>query len=232
MLPILRPNRLSDDTAVAILDLIQNDHLEIGDAIPGQRDLAERFNVSRTSIREGIRYLEALGVLETRSGLGTYVVGVSPTTTVETSLDSWLRDHKEAIIDIIEVREAIEVKAVALAIARGSRDLADQLCAAVQAMEEATAADDLETLIRHDIVFHELIHNVAGNSFLSMLVDSINRVIEANRRAIFAVPGQSSKSIQDHWAIVEAIRARDTERARQAMSRHLLDVKAKMQQLQ
>jgi GntR family transcriptional repressor for pyruvate dehydrogenase complex len=211
-----RPNRLSDDTAAAILDLIQSDQLQVGEALPGQRELAERFNVSRASIREGIRYLEALGVLETRSGLGTFVVGVSPKTAVETSLGSWLRDHKEAAIDIVEVREAIEAKAVMLAVMRGREDLVSELQAAVEGMERAAAAGDMEELIRHDLVFHELIHNAAGNNFLSMLTKSINRVIEANRRAIFAIP----------------IRARDAEQARQAMSRHMLDVKSKMEQLQ
>jgi GntR family transcriptional repressor for pyruvate dehydrogenase complex len=230
-LPV-RPNRLSDDTAAAILDLIQSDQLQVGEALPGQRELAERFNVSRASIREGIRYLEALGVLETRSGLGTFVVGVSPKTAVETSLGSWLRDHKEAAIDIVEVREAIEAKAVMLAVMRGREDLVSELQAAVEGMERAAAAGDMEELIRHDLVFHELIHNAAGNNFLSMLTKSINRVIEANRRAIFAIPGQPTKSIQDHWAIVNAIRARDAEQARQAMSRHMLDVKSKMEQLQ
>jgi GntR family transcriptional repressor for pyruvate dehydrogenase complex len=157
---------------------------------------------------------------------------VSPKTAVETSLGSWLKDHKEAAIDIVEVREAIEAKAVMLAVMRGREDLVSDLQAAVEGMERAAAAGDMEELIRHDLVFHELIHNAAGNSFLSMLTKSINRVIEANRRAIFAIPGQPTKSIQDHWAIVNAIRARDAEQARQAMSRHMLDVKSKMEQLQ
>lgn len=218
----------TDVVIEGIKGLLTRGELEPGSRLPTEKDLAAQFGVSRGSLREGVRALAALGVLEPRQGDGTYVTALDPRTLLSPLgflADLQLPAHAA---DLLAVRRVLETESVALAASRASdADLAE-LDAVLAAVEIKLTSDpdlDLEEFIHADTEFHRLIARASGNRPLAGIIDTlVGRTFRARLwRAIYD-RGSLREAQAEHRAILDELVRRDPERARIRMATHLLGV--------
>lgn len=209
---------MSEEIARKIIALINNGSLQPGDKLPSERKLMAQLNVSRSPIREALRSLSLIGLLETRPGDGTYVSEHLSASLMD-QVDWSILMEREDILEWLEVREPLEIQAASLAAERARpKD--------IELVEEALATyynstDDLERLVEAEIQFHESVVRAAGNKTLSRLMGifyEFYRKYVQQERFHFAIKAPRQ---QGHQEILEAIRAGDPDAALQAMRNHL-----------
>ena len=209
--------------------LITEDLLRPGDKLPAERELAERFHVSRTVVREAIRSLSARGLVQVRQGHGTTVS--SPTIkSVSQPLSLLLRgnhhelDHKK----VLEVRRTLEVEIAGLAaMRRTSKDL-DAL---EQILEDRTGAKtDQGEFVEWDVAFHAALARATQNELFSVLLDSLAAVLREVREVGFTVAGTPERAYMFHRRILDEVSAGSAAGARRAMEEHLAESEETMLQ--
>jgi GntR family transcriptional regulator, transcriptional repressor for pyruvate dehydrogenase complex len=216
---IQRTPKLADRVAQQLQALISTQHLRPGDRLPPERDLAERFAVSRTVVREAVRSLVAKGLLEVHSGSGTFVRVVAPEAVTE-SLRMLLRSSAGSYDSVLEVRQLLEVEIARLAAERATpQDLA--------AMEQTIVAlavteGDPEAFARADVAFHAALARATQNDLFVILHDSIfDALLEVRRKGAAQVPGTVQRALYHHSDILRCVRAHDPLAAQEAMRAHL-----------
>lgn len=212
--------RLSDQVADALSAEIRSGRIVEGDRLPTEAALVGQFAVSRTVVREAVSRLKSLGLVESRQGSGVFVkrAAFSPL-----NFDANSAVSKQAVIQMVEVRRALEAEVAALAAQRRSRKDIQHIHRAAMALERAVKANG--DGVDEDVALHRAIADAAQNQFLISTLDYLRqflhgatRVTRANeaRRADFA---QQVKT--EHHAIIEAITAGDAAKARQAAAQHM-----------
>lgn len=218
----LEQERLSTVAVERIKAFIQEKRLAPGTRLPGERELCERLGVSRSSLREALRVLEVMGMIEIRPRSGTYVK--DPTSDIiRVPLLPWLAMHRETVRQIFELRQLIEPGAAALAAQRATAKELEALRQTLVDMEDCIAKEDLVGAILADAEFHHVITKATRNEYLVEFMDSIVHFLEEGRKASLRVPGQPQRAVVGHREIYEAITRGDGEAARAAMEKHLRD---------
>ncbi len=206
-----------------IVKQIRTGRLQPGDKLPGEKALAEEFQVSRPSVREALRMLETVGVVEVRRGKGCYVLQSPDGTDMSSVWLSWLSMFKTEVLALLEVREAIEGQVAALAARRASPEHLAELAKIVEEgtrfMEEGLLTP--EAAHRLDVRFHEVMGRACGNPFLIQLQAGVDGAIVANRRAVMEIPRRMVQSIEEHKGIFQAVKSGDGEKAREVMVAHV-----------
>jgi len=219
--PLTRQPSLATRVSDELQEAIAAGRFRAGERLPSEREMSERFGVSRTVIREAIRTLYAKGVLEVSEGRGTQIATVSARRVTE-ALEVYLRGAQSQDLlrpeHIAEVRETLETRLVELACARATDD---DLAAITAAHERMAAARDPETAATHDAEFHRLLARSTHNALMLTLIESINATMKAIRSTSLSIEGRLPVALAEHAAILDAVRARDPEAARRAMSHHL-----------
>lgn len=221
--PLKRQPTLTSRVSEALLDAIAEGKLKPGDKLPSERVLSERFEVSRTVIRETVRHLEAKGVVAPLGARGVVVAAV-PSSRVAEAFDLYLRGARSQELvgpgDITEVRETIEIRLVRLAAERATARELEQIGDELSAMAGAADADSAAA---HDEMFHHLIATATHNALFVTLLESINITLGPIRRRSLAVPGRREEAVAEHERILDALRARDPDAAEVAIRHHLDD---------
>jgi GntR family transcriptional repressor for pyruvate dehydrogenase complex len=215
-------SRLSDDAAEQVRRLIEEGGLQPGDRLPSERDLARRLGVARTSVREGLRSLEIAGFLEIVPGKGTFLrEGASGP--FSNAIRSWLARHEDAIVELIELRVAIESQAARLAAERSTPEDEVALGAALTLMREATIALDVDRFVEADRVFHDTLARATRNDLIRRALASIAQETLTFRRATTSLGRWvMERTIAEHEAILSALGTRDAPSAAAAMRAHIL----------
>ena len=210
-----------DQIAARLIALITERQLKAGDRLPPERELAATMQVSRSSLREALRALAMVGVVEMRHGDGTYLTSLETDQLLRpVSLVLSLSDS--SLAELFEARKLVEPGLAALAAHRISDAEAAELCS--RADETAAALDDAEAFMWADIELHALIAKAADNAVLCRLLDSIASMGIASRRRTGRLAAVRRQSAHDHREIAAAIAARNAEAAHAAMLRHLENV--------
>jgi GntR family transcriptional repressor for pyruvate dehydrogenase complex len=204
-----------------LLDLIQQRHLGPGDRLPAERELAATMGVSRSSLREALRALTVLGVTDMRHGTGTYVSSLEPELLVR-HLSFVLSLSDQASDQLFEARKVVEPAMAALAAERIDDGTLDLLDACVDRARQAIG--DAEAFMETDLELHDAIRVAAENAILGRFMESIRALGLASRRRTGARRAVHEQSLEDHRAIVAALRAHDPDAASAAMHRHLENV--------
>ncbi|MBX9612878.1 MAG: FadR family transcriptional regulator [Burkholderiales bacterium] len=220
---------LSDQVADALAAEIRSGRLAVGVKLPTEAALVEQFGVSRTVVREAISRLKSIGQVQSRQGSGVYVkdAGFSPL-----HFDARYAVSKQAVIQMVEVRRALEAEVAALAATRRTSADLQRIRQAITALDKAVAAggDGVE----EDVAYHRAIADAAQNPFLISTLDYLRqflrgatRVTRANeaRRADFAAQVRD-----EHAAIARAIEQADPSAARAAATRHMDNAVARIEQ--
>ena len=222
--PLIRESGLADRVARHLTEQVLSGGIERGTQLPAERVLAEQYGVSRTVIREAVRSLVSKGLLEIRSGSGTYVRGPD-TASASESITLLLRMHQGdgpvAYQKALEIRRVLEVEIAGLAAERAT----DEDLAVLDAeMERLRAAEhDQDAFIRSDVAFHAALARATRNELFTVVLDSIEDVMREVRRLGFETAHGYASALRYHGQLLEAIRARDGDAARRTMTEHLAD---------
>lgn len=212
---------LPEEIAGRLLQLIQSERLRPGDKLPAERELAATMHVSRPVLREALRALSIMKVIEIRQGAGTYVTALEPQQLVS-HLDFIFSKDTVALAQVLETRRVVEVGNVRLA---AQRITADQLRRLGTILADLRASvGEAERFSTHDIEFHDVVCEAAGNFLLGQFMSIINTLAKVSRERTGAAPEFRARVVRDHERILRALRAHDEEAAARAMAAHLQHV--------
>jgi GntR family transcriptional regulator, transcriptional repressor for pyruvate dehydrogenase complex len=196
--------------------------LDPGEMLPSEGQLAEALGVSRLSVREATRALEARGLLEISKGRRPRVA-VPNGSLVGDFFKSAVRRDPRALLDLLEVRRALEVHIASLAARRASQRHIADLELSIQAMR--ASEQEFEAFHTADVRFHENLAVASGNELFVFLIEAFAEPLRASRRRSFAGHqargGHVDDVIEQHETILDAIKARNPKQAAQAMREHL-----------
>jgi GntR family transcriptional repressor for pyruvate dehydrogenase complex len=219
--PLLRGKSAAERLVTQIIDLIRSGNLKAGDSLPSEAQLAQAFQVSRPIVREALRGLAILGVVETRQGGRCFVTDLTVARLMaplqfvisldEASLESLHRAR--TMIESGLVREAAD-------------HVTDQALAKLEEMVAAgfALAGDPLGFRMLDQEFHRTIYELGGNPFLTVVAQSFYELGMDYRRMATETPGVIERSAAEHQAIVSALKAGDREAASAAMDAHLASI--------
>jgi GntR family transcriptional repressor for pyruvate dehydrogenase complex len=213
--PLERSRRLYEDVGERLGEFVRESRMAPGDQFPAERELAQRLQVSRTSVRQSFVVLQALGFVDVRHGEGVFL---RRTRGFGESLAKLL-ERRRRLPEVLEAREALEVKLAELAATHRGQDDLDAMQAALTQMEDEIAAGALG--IEGDSAFHHAIALAAGNQILLHLIDAMADVIQESRVESLSEPGRPPRSLQAHRRILAAIEAGSADLAGEAMRLHL-----------
>ncbi len=218
----------TDVVIETVKSMLREGTLRAGDRIPIERELALQLGVSRGSLREAIRALIALGVLEARQGDGTYVTSLDSTRLLS-PVGFYAELHgPSSAVELLAVRRVLEAESAALAATRLLKSELDELEAILARVDEmfaGTEEPDAERTIEADVEFHRLIARASGNTTLAGLIDNLStRTIRTRLWRSHTHRASIRAAHLQHRAILAALVERDPSRAQIRMSTHLLDV--------
>ncbi len=220
----VRRSRLYEDIVRQIQDLIAAEHLQPGNRLPGERELADLLSVSRASVREALRVLDYIGVVEVRSGEGTFVA-TTPPTPLDASVYSLLSE-RSFLIDLVEARRIVEEGIGHLAARRATREDLEALEAFLSQRERELAAGKHD--LASDVAFHALLAESTGNPVLVSLMRHLNELWLQAREKTGRKPTSPHKAHQFHRQILAAVRRRQPASARRLLRRHLEDMRVEI----
>jgi GntR family transcriptional regulator, transcriptional repressor for pyruvate dehydrogenase complex len=220
---LVRTSRLYEQIVQQIEESILKGALKPGDQLPAERELAQRFGVSRTAVREAVKALREKGLVEAYSGRGTFITD-GTTQAVRQSLDLVTKiGQPEGSTHLAEVRAILEPEIAALAAVRIQESEMATMREAVAVMD--AAGQDPDAYIEADLDFHLALAEGASNPLILSLIDSIVGLLREQRMRIFRVSGGPERGQVHHKKILDAIERRDPEQAREAMKAHLEQVR-------
>lgn len=210
---------VSDD----LLSRITSGEFPPDSTLPGEQDLVAQHEVSRVTVREAVKTLEALGVARVERGRGTFVNPLNRWTSLEAVLRATSNGQNEevAAVQLIELRRMLEVGATGLAAPRIQESEIAHLTAQITAMRDAHEANDVDRFVEADLEFHTVILHASGNVFVSVLLEPLSRILAARRAQTSRVPEIQAHAIEHHELILTALESGDPERSRQAMDEHI-----------
>jgi GntR family transcriptional repressor for pyruvate dehydrogenase complex len=221
MLHAIKKTRIHEDVFHQIHQLIKEGRLRARDQLPSERELAETFKVSRTSVREALRALETQGLIVSRTGAGNFVADL-PVESLVGPLARLLIDEKKALTDVFEMRKLIEPHIAALAAQRASRKDIAQLKKIVAKQAEAVSRG--ETGVEADAELHLSISHATRNQALQKLVSGLMELLSRSREESLQTDKRRESSIAAHRRIVGAIERHDRSKARSEMLHHIEQV--------
>ncbi|GAB2453730.1 FadR/GntR family transcriptional regulator [Xylanimonas ulmi] len=212
---------VTDEAIVKIKEMLLTGELGPGDRLPPEKELSERLGLSRSSLREAVKALEVIRVLDVRRGDGTYVTSLEPRLLLE-AVGFIVDLHRDStLLELFEVRRLLEPAAAALATRRASRDD----IAALGALVAAVDTTSVEDLVTHDLAFHRRIAELSGNSYLSGILDQLSG--GTHRARVWRGLTESDavgRTLDEHRALVEAMAAGDADLVRACLTVHIAGV--------
>lgn len=213
---------VTDEAIEKIKSMITSGALRASDRLPREADLAAQLGLSRSSLREAVRALSLVNILEVRQGDGTYVTSLQPHRLLE-ALSFIVDFHRDdTVLEFLRVRRILEPAAVALAAERINREQADGLRALLDSLGPDPEADEL---VANDLEFHRRIAACSGNSVLGSLLDTISAPTTRARvwRGLTQA-GTKERTLAEHHAILDALASHDPEVARSWATVHIAGV--------
>lgn len=214
-------NRLSitDQAVQQIKNEILSGRYKIGDRIPTEKDLCQQLGIGRSTVREALRMLKALGFIEVKQGKGAFIIKTNEDS--DEKIRDWFSKNKIELIDFIQVRMSLEPLAVRLTIERASDEEIINIEKILEIFEDAVKSGNALDLAMMDEAFHTAIAEASGNNLLIMLNRTIVEFFREYRVRSFAVKKNIKNALEPHRKIMQAIRARNADAAVQAMVDHL-----------
>ncbi|MGH8811534.1 MAG: FadR/GntR family transcriptional regulator [Advenella sp.] len=212
---------VSEQVVTQLLGMVRAGNLKADDRLPSERELAQSFGVSRPTIREAVRALVVLGVLKTRHGGGIFVSSLRAEALLG-PLQFFLSLEETSVDTLYDARQLIEGGIAARAAKAAGPDDVAILLALIE--QQRAAIDDPQAYRKVDIAFHEHIHVLGANPFLSRAASSLNTLGLEFRTTASESPEVIAQSLLDHDAIVAALGANDSTAAEQAMRQHMRNV--------
>jgi GntR family transcriptional regulator, transcriptional repressor for pyruvate dehydrogenase complex len=213
---------VTDEAIEKIKSMIVSGTLRAGDRLPKESDLAAELGLSRSSLREAVKALSLVNILDVRRGDGTYVTSLEPTLLLE-ALSFIVDFHRDAtVLELLQVRRILEPAATAMAAERVTEDEIDDLR---KLLDSLGPRPEVEDLVANDLEFHRRIATCSGNAFLSSLLDTLSAPTTRARvwRGLTQA-GATERTLAEHKAILDAMASRDPDVARSWSTVHIASV--------
>ena len=223
------PMAVTDEAITKIKEMIVSGELRPGDRLPREKELSERLGLSRNSLREAIKALSVIRILDVRQGDGTYVTSLEPPLLLE-ALSFVVDFHEDAtVLELLEVRRILEPAATAMACSHIDDEKIQRL---YDLLGEVGTDTTVEDLVANDLELHRCIAEASGNSYLASLLDSLaGRTARARIWRGLTETRAVSRTLAEHQAIVDAIAARQPDVARSWATVHVSGVEQWLRQL-
>ena len=225
----IRPKKISEEIVGQIKELISKGQLKPGERVPSERDMASMLGVSRPSVRDAIMVLEAMGLIESRQGGGTFVRSLTETSLAD-PLTTMVEKDPRLLISLVEVRMGLETWSAFLAASKATEEELETLARLVEEMERQAGEGGWDPQV--DAQFHYTITMATHNTIQLHILDTIRGLfqatIEVSLLEFYKREGYLESLLNQHRAIFEALRQRNPEKAREAMMEHLKFVQTKV----
>ncbi|MGJ9382399.1 FadR/GntR family transcriptional regulator [Salipaludibacillus sp. CF4.18] len=198
--------------------IITHDKLTSGDKLPSERDLAERLKVGRSSVREALRALELLDLIETRKGEGTFIQQSGSHRLAEVLANFFLKD-KQARRDVTETRKLIEVEAVRLACTRATEPQLHKLKSYIEASHATWSGGEIP--VEEDYLFHKTLVECSHNNLILNIWKPLVEYSKIALKKSLSRQGRPEDSMKEHFIIYESVALGDEEKAVSALKNHL-----------
>jgi GntR family transcriptional repressor for pyruvate dehydrogenase complex len=217
----VKKTKLYEKVAQQIKEMMRDGLLKPGDRLPPERELAESFKVSRSSLRDAIRMLEVMGLLAPRQGEGTIVCEVSAESLMN-PLSSMLLHKRELVSEMLDLRRMIEPPLAGRAAIRATAEELSRLEDILR--RQKAKVDRGELAVEEDSEFHYAIAEAAKNTVVLRVVDVFMDLLRESRARSLQVQGRLQKSFAGHQLIFRAIKRRNAAAAEAAMRRHIKEI--------
>ena len=221
--PIQKSN-VTNEVVTRLVDLILDENLKSGDRLPSERALTHMLQVGRTTLREAMKVLNALGMVKVSVGQGTFVGNGKPKI-LDGRITRGIFIGERSTQELMEARGTIETELARLAAERATDD---QVAAIAEQLNLQADAVDEESYIKHDLEFHLCVARAAHNRVMYRMFEAVRQLLRMVIMDSIVIDSDRQRTLARHTAIYEAIRARDTVAARNAMRDHLDDVSAEV----
>ena len=219
---------MTDEAILKIKEMLLSGQLRPGDRLPSEKVLSEELGLSRSSLREAVKALDLIRVLDVRRGDGTYVTSLEPRLLLEAM--SFVVDlHQDAsVLDLFEVRRILEPAAAAMAARKAGSEDITKLNTILGEVDKQTSVEDL---VAHDLKFHGFISELSGNAYLSSLLESLSSsTLRARIWRGLTEENSVERTLAEHHAIVDAMAAGDAELVRSCVTVHISGVERWLEQ--
>jgi len=228
--PIERKSIVTEITN-RLLSYLLSGHLKPGDKLPAERQLSEAVGVGRSSLREALKALTILGLLEVRLGDGTYLRKANSDLLPQVIQWGLLLGEKRTM-DLIEARQIIEVSIAGLAAQRIVPESLEQLRIILKSMEASIDSKDFnDDYIKSDISFHLKLAEIAQNTVLADMLASIRSLLHAWIKSVIGSAESAQFSYEEHLAIFQAIERKDMVLTAKTMEDHMISASSRLKQL-
>ncbi len=215
---------LYEDVLKQILEAVKNGRWNPGEKIPGELSLAEKFQVSRNCIREALKALSILNIIEARPGQGTFISEDALCQITNRELTEHLSE-KVSVMELMEIRIMLETQTVLWAIERASDDELERLKAIIE-KERQFGRDLSKSSLQPRAEFHRILAEIAGNSLAVKFLNSIREELNAQRHRYLDLPLDTWEGLMnEHELILDLISRRDPVKAVKVMKDHVLRMK-------
>lgn len=211
---------VTDEAIWRIREMITSGELGPGDRLPPEKELSARLGLSRSSLREAVKALELIRVLDVRRGDGTYVTSLEPHLLLEAM--TFVVDLHRSVLDVFGVRRILEPAAAALAATRMTPQILAELEELLTAIDQA---EGIAELVAADLRFHQAIVAASGNEYLARLVESMSsQTVRARIWRGITQQGATERTVAEHRDILTALRRGDAQLAQALMLAHIAGV--------
>ena len=204
-----------------LINLIKTHSLQMGDKLPSERQLCEIIGVSRPILREALKALQVMNIIDIRQGAGAYVKSLEPKDVIE-HLDIVFHLDSSLYHDLYEARRVLEAAVAGMA----AKNISDSEIKAITENVRQAAAhiEDEQLFLERDLELHEMIMRSAGNRIIPVFMQSINKLAMLVRKQTNTHLKIRQNTIKDHKLIIQALKSRDSAKAAQAMEQHIANV--------
>ena len=217
----IKTRKIYEEIMDQLKEMIRGGELKPGQRLASEREMAESFNVSRSSVREALTSLAAMGILDIRPGGGTFVRQTTNADTFE-PLALLLAIESNPAAQMMEVRRVIETECAALAALRANPA---EIAKIESTLNDMRNADSVPAAVEFDLKFHFTIAEATHNSILlrimNTVADLMHSTLKSDREKLYAEPEQGRQIIIQHEQILDAIKAKKPDQARHSMLLHI-----------
>lgn len=221
---MLNKTLLPQTVAREIQTMIQTGVLAPGQRIQSQRELSEKFGVSRASLREALLTLETLGLVKTEAGRGTFVTSPNERAQAQAgAIPPWRYSQTYSAFDVFQTRIFLEGEIARLASGRLTQRQLSEMEKATETMEVCWAKQDVVSNVEADLQFHATIVSACSNHMLQALYQTVRELITETQRQPIPMtdPERMRQSIAEHRRIIDALRMNDGLLAQKEMETHI-----------
>jgi GntR family transcriptional regulator, transcriptional repressor for pyruvate dehydrogenase complex len=213
---------VTDEAILKIKEMLLSGRLGPGDRLPPEKELSEALGLSRSSLREAVKALELIRVLDVRRGDGTYVTSLEPHLLLE-AMTFVVELHQDAsVLDLFEVRRILEPAAAVIAARKARPEDLEMLRLSLAEVDERTTVEDL---VAHDVKFHGCITALSGNTYLSSILDSLSSsTMRARIWRGLTEESSVARTLAEHQAILDAMTVGDADLVRSRVIVHISGV--------